>query len=65
MEGFGISEAQRRRRKEVKGRTLVTCEEQHAKLRRCYRESWIGVCTKEHTEFWDCFTKVSQFAVGP
>ena len=58
FEGFGITELERRRRKEVKTRALVACEEKHAILRRCYRNSWIGVCTKEHTDFWECFKKV-------
>ena len=61
MEGrlFGRTEAEKRRREELKAKVLLACERERLELKHCIHKSVLGWCTKEQKDFWDCFTKVN------
>ncbi len=56
----GQTVEQRDREKEIGALAVVHCSEDRAKLRRCFRNSWLGWCSKEQKAFWDCFNKVNR-----
>ena len=61
MEGrlFGSQTAEQRERdKELGALAVIHCSEYRAKLRKCFRNSVLGWCSKEQAAFWDCFNKV-------
>lgn len=60
MEGrlFGRTETEKQQQELIKAKTLLACETERAKLKRCFRESWFGWCIEEHRQFWDCFLRV-------
>ena len=60
MEGklFGQTEEEKRQQRAAGIHTLLSCQEECAKLKKCFRESWFGWCSEEHKAFWSCFQKV-------
>lgn len=54
---FGRTESEKKRLDDIKIQALVSCEQEHIRLKRCFRESWFGWCTQEQSAFWKCFTK--------
>ena len=60
MEGklFGRTEEEKRRQRAAGIHALLSCQEECAKLKKCFRESWFGWCSEEHKAFWSCFQKV-------
>lgn len=65
MEGrlFGRTEAEKRRREELKAKVLLTCERERLELKQCFRKGVFGWCSKEQQKFWDCFVRVSDLVL--
>ena len=61
MEGrlFGRTIEERKQRERVTAQALISCEQERATLKKCFRTSWFGWCGQEQKEFWDCYSKVS------
>ena len=65
MEGrlFG-GPAERKRREEIGVRALLHCQQERQRLRKCFKETWLGWCSEEQSAFWECFNKVREGGEG-
>ncbi|KAL5475647.1 hypothetical protein EMCRGX_G025489 [Ephydatia muelleri] len=54
---FGRTEEEKQRLNEIKSQSIAACDHERAQLKRCFRESWFGWCSKEQKTFWECFLK--------
>ena len=52
---FGEKESEKKEREYIKASALSTCTEEHLRLIKCFKNSWLGWCSKEREIFWNCF----------
>ena len=60
MERYNVNgtEEEQLKQKELAALSIARCKEERQRLRDCFRSSIFGWCSKEQSEFWDCFTEV-------